>query len=127
MGFGMSGLTVRMLRTTMLDVLRQDYVRTAWSKGLRERVVLTRHVLKNAAIPVVTIISGQVPVMIGGAVIIEQIFSLPGMGRLFVDSVLTRDYPYITGMNALFAAIGLITILITDLSYAWLDPRVRYR
>jgi peptide/nickel transport system permease protein len=111
----------------MLDVLRQDYVRTAWSKGLRERVVLIRHVLKNAAIPVVTIISGQVPVMIGGAVIIEQIFSLPGMGRLFVDSVLTRDYPYITSMNALFSAIGLVTILVTDLSYAWLDPRVRYR
>jgi len=127
LGFGMAGLTVRMLRTTMLDVLRQDYVRTAWAKGLRERVVLVRHVLKNAAIPVVTIISGQIGVVIGGAVIMEQIFNIPGMGRLFVDAIQTRDYPYITGMNAFFSTVGLITILLTDLSYAWLDPRIRYK
>jgi peptide/nickel transport system permease protein len=127
MGFGMAGLTVRMLRTTMLDVLRQDYVRTAWAKGLRERMILMRHVLKNAAIPVVTIISGQIGVLIGGAVIMEQIFNIPGMGRLFVDAVLTRDYPYIVGINALFASVGLLTILVTDLSYAWLDPRIRYK
>jgi len=127
MGFGMAGLTVRMLRTTMLDVLRQDYVRTAWAKGLRERVILLRHVLKNAAIPVVTIISGQIGVLIGGAVIMEQIFNIPGMGRLFVDAVFTRDYPYIVGINALFSSVGLFTILMTDLSYAWLDPRIRYK
>jgi peptide/nickel transport system permease protein len=127
MGFGMAGLTVRMMRTTMLDVLRQDYVRTAWAKGLRERVVLIRHVLKNAAIPVVTIISGQVGVLIGGAVIMEQIFNIPGMGRLFVDAVFTRDYPYLLGINAFFSTVGLLTILLTDMSYAWLDPRIRYK
>ncbi len=127
MGIGMAALEMRMLRTTVLDVLRQDYVRTAWSKGLKERAVLLRHVLKNASIPVVTIISGQIPVMIGGAVIIENIFNLPGMGRLFVESVFRRDYPYITGMNALFCLTGLILILLCDLSYAWLDPRIRYR
>jgi len=126
MGFGMAGLEIRMLRTTMLDVLRQDYVRTAWSKGLRERTVLIRHVFRNAAIPVVTIISGQIGVVIGGAVIMEQIFNIPGMGRLFLEAIFSRDYPYIVSMNALFSTVGLVIILLTDLSYAWLDPRIRY-
>jgi peptide/nickel transport system permease protein len=127
MGLGMSGTTMRMLRTTMLEVLRQDYVRTAWSKGLRERVVVIRHGLRNAMIPVVTIISGQIPVMIGGAVIMEQIFSLPGMGRLFLDSINRRDYPLVSGINMFLAAAGMIIILLTDLSYAYLDPRIRYK
>jgi len=127
MGTAMSATTMRMLRTTMLEVLRQDYVRTAWSKGLRERVVIIRHGVRNALIPVVTIISGQIPVMIGGAVIMEQIFSLPGMGRLFLDSIMRRDYPFVSGINVLLAAIGMVIILITDLSYAYLDPRVRYQ
>lgn len=127
LGLSMSGTTMRMLRTTMLEVLRQDYVRTAWSKGLRERAVVLRHALRNSLIPVVTIISGQIPIMIGGAVIIEQIFNLPGMGRLFLDAINTRDYPFVTGINMLLAIIGLFIILITDLSYAYLDPRIRYR
>jgi len=127
MGTAMSATTMRMLRTTMLEVLRQDYVRTAWSKGLRERLVVTRHVMRNALIPVVTIISGQIPVMIGGAVIMEQIFSLPGMGRLFLDSINRRDYPFVSGINVMLATIGLVLILLTDLSYAYLDPRVRYK
>ncbi len=127
MGMAMSATTMRMLRTTMLDVLRQDYVRTAWSKGLRERIVIIRHALRNALIPVVTIISGQIPVMIGGAVIMEQIFNLPGMGRLFLDSINRRDYPFVSGLNILLAAFGLVLILLVDLSYAWLDPRIRYR
>jgi peptide/nickel transport system permease protein len=127
MGLGMSGTTMRMLRTTMLEVLRQDYVRTAWSKGLRERVVVLRHGLRNALIPVVTIISGQIPVMIGGAVIMEQIFSLPGMGRLFLDSMNRRDYPIVSGINVFLAAAGMFIILITDISYAYLDPRIRYK
>lgn len=127
MGLGMSGTTMRMLRTTMLEVLRQDYVRTAWAKGLRERVVIFRHGLRNALIPVVTIISGQIPVMIGGAVIMEQIFNLPGMGRLFLDSINRRDYPFISGINMFLAAAGMAIILLTDLSYAYLDPRIRYR
>jgi peptide/nickel transport system permease protein len=127
LGFGMAGLTIRMLRTTMLDVLRQDYVRTAWAKGLRERVILVRHALKNAAIPVVTIVGGQIPVLIGGEVIMENIFALPGMGRLLVESINHRDYPYISGINAFLSIFGLIVILLTDLSYAWMDPRIRYR
>lgn len=127
LGMSMSGTTMRMLRTTMLEVLRQDYIRTAWSKGLRERVVILRHGLKNALIPVVTVIAGQIPVMIGGAVIIEQIFNLPGMGRLFLDSIMGRDYPYVQGINVFLAVIGMFIILATDLSYAYLDPRIRYR
>jgi len=127
LGISMAAVEMRMLRTTVLDVLRQDYVRTAWAKGLKERFVITRHVLRNAFIPVVTIIAGQIPVMISGSVIIEQIFNLPGMGRLFVDSILRRDYPIITGMSALFGLIGMLIILLTDLSYAWLDPRIRYK
>ncbi len=127
MGLAMSGTTMRMLRTTMLEVLRQDYVRTAWSKGLRERIVVLRHGLRNALIPVVTVISGQIPVMIGGAVIMEQIFNLPGMGRLFLDSINRRDYPFISGINMFLAAAGMIIILLTDLSYAYLDPRIRYK
>jgi peptide/nickel transport system permease protein len=127
MGMAMSATTMRMLRTTMLEVLRQDYVRTAWSKGLRERIVIIRHGVRNALIPVVTVISGQIPVMIGGAVIMEQIFSLPGMGRLFLDSIMRRDYPFVSGINILLATIGMVIILLTDLSYAYLDPRVRYQ
>lgn len=124
-GTAMSAATMRMLRTTMLEVLRQDYVRTAWSKGLRERIVVLRHVLRNAMLPVITIISGQISIMIGGAVIMEQIFSLPGMGRLFLDAIMTRDYPIVSTLNIFFAMIGLILIFLCDLSYAWLDPRVR--
>jgi len=127
LGISMAAVEMRMLRTTVLDVLRQDYVRTAWAKGLKERLVITRHVVRNAFIPVVTIIAGQIPVMISGSVIIEQIFNLPGMGRLFVDAILRRDYPIITGMSALFGLIGMCIILLTDLSYAWLDPRIRYK
>jgi len=127
LGTQMSAITMRMLRTTMLDVMRQDYVRTAWSKGLRERVVIVRHALKNAMLPVITVISGQAFIMIGGTVIIEQIFNLPGMGRLFIEAVFSRDYPYVSGINLILASIGLLLILVTDLSYAYLDPRIRYR
>jgi len=127
MGTAMSATTMRMLRTTMLDVLRQDYIRTAWSKGLRERVVVVRHVVKNAMIPVITIISGQLMIMVGGSVIMEQIFNLPGMGRLFLYSIFRRDYPYVSGINFILASIGLVMILLTDLSYAYLDPRIRYK
>ena len=127
LGFTMAGVTVRFLRTTLLDVLRQDYIRTAWAKGLTERVVVIRHALKNAMIPVITIIFGQAFIMIGGTVVIEQIFNLPGMGRLFIDAVFNRDYPYVSGINFILASIGLLMILANDLSYAYLDPRVRYR
>jgi len=127
LGWSMSAVTVRYLRTTLLEVLRQDYVRTAWSKGLRERTVVFRHALKNAFLPVITILFGQAFIMIGGTVIIEQIFNLPGMGRLFIDAIFRRDYPYVQGLNLIFALIGLLMILANDLTYAWLDPRVRYK
>ena len=127
MGMAMSGTTMRMTRTMMLEVLRQDYVRTAWSKGLRERAIVVRHALKNALIPVVTIIGLQLPILIGGSVIMEQIFSLPGMGRLMLDSLSSRDYPVVSGVNLVMATVILVANLVVDLTYAWLDPRIRYR
>ena len=127
LGMAMAGMTMRMTRTMMLEVLRQDYIRTAWAKGLRERVVVIRHALKNALIPVITVIGFQLPVMIGGTVIIEQIFCLPGMGRLIVEATLYRDYPVISGIMVLFS-VGLVFInLMVDLTYAYLDPRVHYK
>ena len=127
LGMAMGGMTMRMTRTMMLEVLRQDYIRTAWAKGLRERVVVTRHALKNALIPVITVIGFQLPLLIGGAVIIEQIFCLPGMGRLIIEATLYRDYPVISGIMLLFS-VGLVLInLMVDLTYAYLDPRVHYR
>ncbi len=126
-GMGMAGVNMRMTRTMMLEVLRQDYIRTAWAKGLRERVIVTRHALKNALIPVVTIIGFQVPILIGGAVIIEQIFVLPGLGRLVVGAAFERDYASLSGAVLFISAGVLIINLIVDLTYAWLDPRVQYR
>jgi peptide/nickel transport system permease protein len=111
----------------MLEVLRQDYVRTAWSKGLKERVVVIRHALKNALIPVVTIIGMQMPVLIGGAVIIEQIFNLPGMGSLLVTATLNRDYAIVSGVLILFGLAMVLINLLVDLTYGYLDPRVTYR
>jgi len=127
LGMALSGVTMRMTRTMMLEVLRQDYIRTAWAKGIRERVVVVRHALKNALIPVITILGLQMPIMIGGTVIIEQIFNLPGMGRLIVESTFKRDYPLITG-TMLFLAVAILAInLLVDLTYSFLDPRVHYR
>ena len=127
LGMAMSGMTMRMTRTMMLEVLRQDYIRTAWAKGLRERVVIIRHALKNALIPVITVIGFQMPVMIGGAVIIEQIFCLPGMGRLLVSATLGRDYTVVSGIM-LILGFGMVFInLIVDLTYGFLDPRVHYK
>lgn len=127
LGMAMSGATMRYTRTMMLDVLKEDYVRTAWSKGLTERVVVLRHALRNAVIPVVTILIGQITILVGGSVIIENIFNLPGMGRLLLQVLLQRDYLMVSGLNLVYAVIGLILILLTDLSYAYLDPRIRYR
>jgi peptide/nickel transport system permease protein len=127
LGMSMSGMTMRMTRTMMLEVLRQDYVRTAWSKGLKEAIIVRRHALKNAMIPVVSIIGLQLPVLIGGAVVIEEIFSLPGMGRLTLNAVTLRDYPLVGGSLLLFTVSLLIINLLTDISYALLDPRVQYR
>ncbi len=127
MGMTMSGATMRMTRTMMLEVLRQDYIRTAWSKGLAERTVILRHALKNAMIPVITMVGMQLPILIGGAVITEQIFALPGIGRYLVDAINRRDYPIISGINLVIATMVLFVNLAIDLTYAWLDPRVQYR
>lgn len=127
MGMVMSGTSMRMTRTMMLEVLRQDYVRTAWSKGLRERVVVMRHALRNALIPVVTIVGMQIPVLLGGSVIMEQIFSLPGMGRFMIEALNRRDYPIISGINLCMASVILVVNLAVDLTYSFLDPRIKYR
>ena len=127
LGTAISAATMRMTRTMMLEVLRQDYIRTAWSKGLDERVVVLRHALKNAFIPVVTLIGLQLPILVGGSVIIENIFNLPGLGSLFLNALRTRDYPVVSGVNLFFSAVVMLNILLIDLIYPYLDPRVRYR
>ncbi|GAH02947.1 unnamed protein product, partial [marine sediment metagenome] len=126
-GMVVSGVTMRMMRTTLLEVLRQDYIRTAWSKGLKERVVVVRHALKNALIPVVTVVGLQVPVTMGMMVIVEQIFCLPGIGRYLLTAITQRDYPVISGVNLCMATFILTVNLLVDLTYAWLDPRVHYK
>ena len=119
--------TMRLTRTMMLEVLRQDYIRTAWSKGLKERVVITRHALRNALIPIVTLIGGQMPILVAGSVIMENIFNLPGMGRLLLTALGERDYPVVSGVNLFFAALVMASILLIDMIYPYLDPRIRYK
>jgi len=126
MGMALSGVVMRMTRTMVLEVLRQDYIRTAWAKGLRERVVVLRHVMKNALIPVITLIGLMIPVTVSGSVILEQIFCLPGMGRLFLEAAMNRDYTIISGVVMLIAVAILFINLFVDLIYGFLDPRVRY-
>ena len=127
LGMGLSGMTMRMTRTMMLEVLRQDYVRTAWAKGLREQLIVVRHALKNAFIPVVTQIGLLLPLLVGGTVIIENIFGLPGMGQLTLDAITKRDYATVSGLMLLVAAAIMVINLGIDLLYAWLDPRIHYR
>ena len=126
LGTYLAASTMRMTRTMMLEVLRQDYVRTAWAKGLRERRVVLRHAVKNALIPVVTLVGLQLPIIAGGSVIIENIFNLPGLGRLMLIALNERDYPVISGVNLFFATVVVLVNLVTDLTYAFLDPRIRY-
>jgi peptide/nickel transport system permease protein len=127
LGFRLSAATMRMTRSTVLEVLREDYVRTAWAKGLGGRIVVYKHALKNALIPVVTIVGGQLGTLLAGTVIVETIFALPGMGRLTVEAILFRDYPVVQ-TNVMLVAATLVTLnLVVDLTYAWLDPRIRYR
>lgn len=123
---GSAGL-MRLTRTMMLEVLRQDYIRTAWSKGLSERTVMVRHAVKNAFIPVVTVLGAQIPTLISGQIIMEQIFALPGMGRIFVEALNQRNYPVISAINTVIAILILVMNVLVDVSYAWLDPRIRYR
>ena len=126
LGFRLSAATMRMTRSTVLEVLREDYVRTAWAKGLGGRIVVYKHALKNALIPVVTIVGGQLGTLLAGTVIVETIFALPGMGRLTVEAILFRDYPVVQ-TNVMLVAGTLVALnLLVDLTYAWLDPRIRY-
>ena len=127
LGTAMSAQTMRLTRTMMLEVLRQDYIRTAWAKGLKERVVVIRHALKNAMIPVVTGIGLSLPLLVGGSVILENIFNLPGLGRLAITALEERDYPVISAVNLFFATAVLVFNLLIDLIYPYLDPRVRHR
>jgi peptide/nickel transport system permease protein len=126
-GLTPSGSLVRLVRTQMLEVLRQDYVRTAQAKGLSESSVVYGHALRNALIPIVTVIGVSLPNLIAGAIIFEQIFLLPGMGRYLIDAVNQLDYPVILGLNLIFAFLLMTSVLLVDLSYALLDPRIRLR
>jgi len=126
-GARLAAVSMRMTRSSLLEVLRQDYIRTARAKGARERAVIVRHALKNAFIPVITVIGQQFSVLLGGTVIVEFIFLQPGVGSLMLDAVLLRDYTLIQGAVLFFAVVIVVTNLLVDLSYAWLDPRIRYR
>ena len=126
LGMAMAGTTMRMTRTMMLEVLRQDYIRTAYSKGLRESLVVVRHALRNALIPVVTVIGAELVLLVGGAIIIEQIFALPGTGKLMLQALHQRDYTIVSGINMVVATVVVVSNLLVDLSYAYLDPRIRY-
>lgn len=124
-GMGMSGTVLRMTRTMMLDVLRQDFIRTAWAKGLSERVTILRHALKNALVPVITMSGLQVPLLIGETVIVEQIFSLPGLGSLLLNATSQRDYPVVSAVMLLIAVMVVLVNTLVDLTYRVLDPRIR--
>jgi peptide/nickel transport system permease protein len=126
LGFSAAGLLARLVRSTMLDVLNEEYVRTALAKGLKESHVVLRHALRNAMIPVLTIIGISLAGLLGGAIVIETVFNIPGMGRLLADSVVRRDYPLVQGAVLLIAALEVLIMLLVDLLYAYADPRVRY-
>jgi peptide/nickel transport system permease protein len=125
-GVRLSASVMRLTRTMMLEVLRQDYTRTAWAKGLSERVVVLRHGLKNGLIPVVTLLGLEIAALISGIVIMESIFAIPGVGRLLIESIASRDYPVIQGITVVVGTLVIAVNLAVDLSYAYLDPRVRF-
>jgi peptide/nickel transport system permease protein len=126
LGIASSAAIMRLTRAQLLEVLRQDYVRTAWAKGVREGAVVLKHSLKNALIPVVTVLGIQVAQILGGTVIFETIFGLPGMGRFLFDAINQRDYPVIQGVNLLIVTVVVLMNLLVDACYAYLDPRIRY-
>jgi peptide/nickel transport system permease protein len=125
-GYRSSALIMRITRSAMLEVLREDYIRTAWAKGQRERLVVWRHALKNASLPVVTLIGIEFAFLIGGLVVTETVFNLPGVARYLVDAIQWRDYPIVQNLVMLIAAVVVLANLTVDLLYAWLDPRIRY-
>lgn len=126
LGAGTAGAVMRFTRATMLEVLREDYVRTGWSKGLRERVVVVRHALRNAIIPVITVIGLQVPSLVGGTIVLERIFSLPGMGAYLLNGINQRDFPVVQAVVLVTAIVVVLANLTVDLIYPMIDPRVRY-
>ncbi len=126
-GVTRAGPIMRIMRSALLDVLRQEYIRTAWSKGLPERGIVLRHALKNALIPVISLIGLQMPLYIGGSVIMETIFRLPGVGLFFFEALTRMDYPVVQSVNLIVATMVVGLNLAIDLSYAFLDPRIRYR
>jgi peptide/nickel transport system permease protein len=126
LGIASAATVMRLTRTQLLEVLRQDYVRTAWAKGLAERRVVLKHCLKNALIPVVTVLGIQVAQILSGTVIFESIFGLPGMGRFLFDAISERDYPVIQAINLAVVTTVVLVNLVVDMTYAWLDPRIRY-
>ncbi|MCK5827117.1 ABC transporter permease, partial [Candidatus Bipolaricaulota bacterium] len=127
LGFVNAALVARTTRSSMLDVLHSDYITTARAKGLRERIVIMKHAFRNASIPIVTVISFTFASLVSGAVVTENVFALPGIGSLIVQSVLKRDYPVIQGIMFIVAVLYVLVNFVTDLSYAMLDPRIRYR
>lgn len=127
LGLASGASLMRLTRAMMLEVLRQDYVRTAWSKGLPEGMIVLKHVLRNAMIPVITLLGLQLAQVAGGTIVMESIFGLPGMGKFLFEALLQRDYPVVQGVNLLLATVIVMMNLITDLTYAWVDPRIRYR
>jgi peptide/nickel transport system permease protein len=127
LGFASAASLMRLTRAMLLEVLRQDYVRTAWAKGLRERVVLFKHALRNALLPVITVLGLQTAQVAGGTVVMESIFGLPGMGRFLLEAISYRDYPVISGVNLVLATIVVVCNLAVDLAYAYIDPRIYYR
>jgi peptide/nickel transport system permease protein len=116
----------RQARSSMLEVVRQDYIRTAWSKGLRERIIISKHAIKNSLIPVVTILGLQLGFIFGGSVIVETVFSIPGVGYLMVTSIFQQDYSVVQSCTFVFALVVVLANLIVDIGYAWLDPRIQY-
>lgn len=117
---------MRFTRATMLEVLRQDYVRTGWSKGLKERVVVFRHALRNAVIPVITVVGLQVPSLVGGTIVLERIFSIPGMGAYLLQAINQRDFPVVQAVVLVLAVVVVLSNLVVDLLYPIIDPRIRY-
>jgi len=125
LGTAITGTQMRVTRTEMLEVIRQDYIRTARAKGLRGRVIILRHGLRNASLPIVTVIGLQLPLLVGGVVIIEQLFVLPGMGRYMLNAINFRDYPVVQAVTMMVATMVIVANMLVDLTYGWLDPRVR--
>ena len=119
-------MNARQMRSSVLEVAQQDYVRTAWSKGLRERVIVLRHMMKNSLIPVITLLGIGVGFVIGGSVLVETVFAIPGVGRLLVTSVFAQDYVVVQSGTLVLAIIIMLSNLVVDLTYGWLDPRIRY-